>query len=84
MLNYQIIIGSVGVGLLLIAFVLNLFKKLTQESLIYISLNVFGAGLSCYASVLIDYIPFVILEAVWTLVALAALLKGLENGRKKS
>jgi hypothetical protein len=75
MSSYQVIIGSVGVGLLLLGFVLNLFKKFSQESLVYIALNIVGAGLSCYASVLIDYLPFVILEGAWTLVALVALVK---------
>lgn len=70
------IIGSLGVSLLLLAFFMNLFKFISQESGAYILLNVLGAGLSCYASILIRYMPFVILEAVWCLVALAALVRG--------
>jgi len=38
-------------------------------------MNVAGAGLACVASVLINYIPFVILEGTWTIVSLYALLK---------
>jgi hypothetical protein len=68
-------IGSLGVTLLLIAFFLNLFKLISQDSTPYISLNIVGAGLSCYASVLINYMPFVILEATWSLVAVAAFVK---------
>jgi hypothetical protein len=67
--------GSAGVSLLLIAFFLNLFGIWSQENKIYIFLNIIGAGLSCYASVLIKYMPFVILEGTWCLVALAGLLK---------
>jgi hypothetical protein len=74
-MSFSSIIGSLGVVLLLLAFFLNLFKFITQESLIYILLNVLGAGLSCYASFLIRYTPFIILEAVWCLVALAALVR---------
>ncbi len=70
------VIGSFGVTLLLLAFFMNLFKFVSQESRVYILLNVLGAGLSCYASILIRYTPFIILEAVWSLVALTALLRG--------
>jgi hypothetical protein len=38
-------------------------------------LNITGAGLSCYASLLIHFLPFVILEAVWGLVALFAFIR---------
>ena len=69
------IIGSAGVVLLLLAFFLNLFKFTSEQSKIYILLNIVGAGISCYASYLINFIPFVILEATWCLVALAGLIK---------
>jgi hypothetical protein len=36
-------------------------------------LNIIGAGLSCYASVLIRYWPFVVLEGCWVLVSIAGL-----------
>ena len=67
-------VGTIGVTLLLIAFGLNLLNKITQSSLVYIFLNCIGASLACTASILINYIPFVILEAVWTIVSLAALI----------
>lgn len=68
------IIGSVGVFILLLAFVLNLLKKISRESLFYILMNIIGAALACYASYLINYIPFIILEGTWTLVSIIALL----------
>jgi hypothetical protein len=67
-------IGSSGVFILLLAFVLNLLHKISRENIIYILMNVIGGGLACLASYLIHYIPFIILEAVWTLVSLVALL----------
>lgn len=73
-------IGTVGVTLLLVAFGLNLFNKISQNSLSYILLNCMGASLACLASVLIRYIPFVILEAVWTIVSLAALINYFRKG----
>jgi hypothetical protein len=74
-MDLSVIIGSVGVTLLLISFFLNLFKKLKQDTVAYTLMNVIGAGMSCYASYMIDYIPFVVLEATWSLVALVGLIK---------
>lgn len=73
--TFQVVLGSFGVTLLLLAFFLNLFKLVSQDSRVYIMLNILGAGISCYASFLIHYTPFIILEAVWCLVAVAALVK---------
>ena len=69
------ILGSIGVTLLLIAFLLNLLKKWSQESLLYVLLNTVGAGLACASSVVIHFIQFIFLEGVWTLVSLLALIK---------
>ena len=67
-------IGFAGVFILLLAFLLNLIGRLSKDGLPYILLNIIGAGLACLASWLINYIPFVILEASWTLVSLWALI----------
>ena len=73
-LNLNDWIGFTGVAILLLAFLLNLLKKINSGSLAYILLNIIGAGLACLASWLIHYIPFVILEGVWTLVSAFALI----------
>lgn len=67
-------IGFIGVTLLLVAFLLNLLGKITQNDLIYIILNIVGAGLAGFASVLIHYVPFIILEGAWTLVSVYGLV----------
>ena len=67
-------IGFVGVTLLLFAFFLNLFDKIKRESFRYLSMNILGAGLACYASVILKYVPFIILEGCWTLVSFIGLL----------
>jgi hypothetical protein len=69
------IIASVGVIILLIAFLLNLFKKINAESKLYALMNFVGAGLCGYSSYLISFYPFVILEGIWAFVALLSLLK---------
>ncbi|HHV23946.1 MAG: hypothetical protein PHG79_06190 [Methanosarcina sp.] len=79
MVEFSVIVGSTGVLLLLLAFFLNLFEILKQDTKTYTILNVAGAGLSCYASVLIDYMPFVILEGTWALVAFVGLIRLLKR-----
>ena len=68
-------IGFIGVFQILLAYVLNVSGKLNKDDLIFIVLNLFGAGLACLASVLMQYIPFIILEGTWAMVSLIALLK---------
>jgi hypothetical protein len=66
--------GFIGVALLLIAFLLNLSGRLKKEQFIYLIMNLTGAGLACYASILLNYLPFVILEGCWTLVSIAGIV----------
>ncbi len=67
-------IGSIGVSILLIAFLLNLLKKIAQDSVPYVVMNLVGALVAGLASVMIHYTPFIILEAVWVLVSLITLI----------
>ncbi|MCG8462514.1 MAG: hypothetical protein MI919_40025 [Holophagales bacterium] len=62
-------VGSIGVFLLLLAFALHVWGRLGRNSLPYIGMNVIGAGLACWASWEIRFLPFVVLEGAWFLVA---------------
>lgn len=68
-------IATTGVTLLLVAFALNIGKKLGADSKLYLLLNVVGAGLACISSYLIGFWPFVVLEGVWALASLIPLLR---------
>ena len=68
-------IGSVGVTLLLLAFLANLAGRLEAGSKLYQGLNAVGAGLAAYASYGIGFMPFVVLEGTWCAVAIVALLR---------
>jgi uncharacterized protein with PQ loop repeat len=81
-MNFSTIIGSLGVAFLLIAFFLNLFKFIKEDNTAYILLNILGAALSGYASFLINYMPFVLLETIWCIVAMLALAKKMFAGQK--
>jgi hypothetical protein len=62
-------IGFIGVSILLAAYFLNLTNKIQKDGITYLFLNLIGAGIACAASVLLDYLPFIILEGSWTLVS---------------
>lgn len=76
-MGYNDIIGTVGVGLILVAYLLNTAKLLSNDAKMFFVLNIVGAALACYASWLISYMPFVILEATWTLVSIYGLMKAM-------
>lgn len=79
------VFGSLGVALLLLAFVLNLLNRLSRDSAAYKIINMIGAGLAGYASWLLDFMPFVILEGIWCLAAAASLFRcGSASGRAGS
>ena len=69
------LIGFIGVALILTAYFLNLNDKLNTHDIRYILLNLIGAGLACLASILMEYIPFIVLEGAWTVVSAFALIK---------
>ena len=71
--------GSTGVALLLVAFLLNLAKVLHSDEWPYLGLNVVGAGLACYSSYLIQFMPFVVLEGAWTTVAVVGIVRKLRQ-----
>jgi hypothetical protein len=66
-------IGTAGVAILLMAFLMNLVGRLSRHSFSYIFMNIIGAGLACVASVMLEYIPFIVLEGAWTVVSMFAL-----------
>ena len=74
-MSYSDIIGTIGVGLILLAYFCNTFGWINGKSKLFFLLNIAGAGLACYASWLINYSPFVILEGTWLLVSVIGLFK---------
>ncbi len=75
---YNDIIGSIGVGLILIAYFLGTEKLIKNDGKLYFVLNIIGAGLACYASLLINYWPFVILEGTWMLVSVYGMMRAMK------
>lgn len=78
-MEFNDIVGAIGVGLILIAYFLNIFSLIEKEGKLYFLLNILGASLACYASFLISYKPFIILEATWAMVSLFGLISIFKN-----
>jgi len=66
-------LGFLGVALILLAYFLNVLGRIAPKDLSFILLNLIGAVIACFASVLLNYIPFIILEGAWALIALISL-----------
>ena len=76
-MTYNDIIGSIGVAMILIAYFLNTENLIPVNGKFFYVVNIIGAALACYASYLIAYWPFVILEGTWTLVSLYGLMRAM-------
>jgi len=74
------LVGSLGVAILLGAFFANLMNWLESRSRLYSALNATGAAIAAYASWGIGFMPFVVLEATWSLVAIVSLARSLAGG----
>jgi hypothetical protein len=74
-MNYNEIVGTIGVGLILIAYYLNTAGIIIKNGKLFYVMNIVGAALACYASWLIAFMPFVVLEGAWTLVSIYGLMK---------
>ena len=76
-MTFNDFIGTIGVGLILLAYFCSVFRIIPANGKLFFVMNIIGAALACYASVLINYRPFVILEGMWTIVSVIGLVKAL-------
>ena len=76
-MTYNDIIGSIGVALILFAYFLNTERLIQVNGKLFYVMNIIGAALACYASFLITYWPFVILEGTWVLVSIYGLMRAM-------
>ncbi len=76
------LLGTVGVSLLLLAYLLLTVNRLRPDGLAYPALNTVGAGLAALTAYLQPYWPFVALEGTWTVVSALALVRALTRMRR--
>jgi len=77
-MTYNDLVGTIGVGMVLFAYFLNTMRYIPVNGKLYYVLNSVGGALSCYAALLINFWPFVILEAVWTFVSIYGLIRAMK------
>ena len=78
-MNFNDSVGTIGVGLVLVAYFLNIFSMIKKDGILFYTLNIIGGAISCYASLLIHFLPFIILEGIWTIVSSLGLLKSIKK-----
>ena len=80
-MNFNDLIGTIGVGIVLIAYFLNNFSLIKRNGSLYFVLNILGASIACYASILIQYIPFIVLEGTWALLSVISLINCIKKSQ---
>jgi len=78
------IIGTIGVGLLVLAFALNLAKCLSEQSPWYLLMNLVGAMMAAWYAWDGRLYQFVALEGIWAAVALVKLVLIIKKGSRKT
>lgn len=71
MIYMELIIGLIGMTLILAGFILNeVSRKLSSDTKTYNLINFIGAGFLAYYAYLLNSIPFLILNIVWSITAI--------------
>ena len=83
-MNVNDLIGTIGVGLILLAYFLNMFSLIKRNGTLYFTINILGAGIACLAAVLIHFMPFILLEAAWVIVSVIGMVKNKIKPQEKS
>lgn len=78
-MNTNDIIGTIGVGIILLAYFFNIFSWIKKDGVLFFMMNIVGASIACFTSYLINYFPFVILEGTWAIVSVIGLLKSIKK-----
>jgi hypothetical protein len=83
-MNSTDIIGTIGVGLILIGYFSNIFSLIKKDDVIFYVLNILGGTIACFSSFLIRFWPFVILEGTWAIISIIGLLKSIKKPQRST
>ena len=75
--------GSIGLLLLLVAFYLNVTKKIVRNTFTYNGLNLIGSLILVYYAFVLNSGIFIVLESIWAFISLYFLLKLICSNMKK-
>lgn len=67
------IVAIAGACLVLVAFALQRFQRISADGVIYLLLNFTGGVLLCWAAVSSGQIGFILLEGAWAFISLVGL-----------
>jgi hypothetical protein len=70
-----LIFGAIGGGIILIAYLLELFQHIDPYNKAFLAANIIGSALLTYYAYLLDSIPFIVLNAAWVLGSVYQLYK---------
>jgi hypothetical protein len=76
------VIGSVGVGTVILTYVLLQTERLKSESLLYSLLNALGAGLIVFSLFYSFNLSAFVVEALWVLISLYGVAKYLLKNKE--
>ena len=77
-MELNVLLGIFGLILILLAFILNLIHKFNSKSKGYLLMNIIGSGFLAYYALILESMPFFILQIVWgasSLIKLAFVLR---------
>lgn len=74
MIEIANILGIIGAGIILLAFLLNQINKLKNDDFVYDLLNFIGGFLLVIYAIVTGAIPFIILNTVWSVASLRDLI----------
>lgn len=66
-------IAILGACLVLLAYALQRFNRISAESALYLTFNFIGGALLCWAAISTGQIGFILLEGAWALISLLGL-----------
>jgi hypothetical protein len=69
------LIGWIGSALVVIAYALNIYKKLDATSVTYYILNIFGSACLILNTLYHQAIPSAVVNMIWIIIAIIAMIK---------
>jgi hypothetical protein len=70
-----LIFGAIGGAIILIAYLLELFRHIDPYNKTFLTANIVGSALLTYYAYLLNSLPFMILNAAWVLGSAYELIK---------
>ncbi len=77
------LLGWIGSIMVVLAYALNIYKKLSSDTILYYLLNIIGSTLLIVNTIYHHAIPSAFVNVIWVLIAAVALLKRSPTFKRK-